>query len=379
MAQRAGREVADLRVEHETEPIDVPPDEPRFSWRGESTTRSASQTAYRILVARSSEAIRDRRGELWDSGRIASSDSTDVSYDGLPLESGADYYWSVRIWDEKGDPSAWADVARFSTALKPGDFDGEWIGYRTEGGDSSGYRSRWRRPDENPLEWIEIDLEERHGIDRIELHSTTPIGAVKRPDGATIAPEEGFGFPETFRLEVREGGGWTTVAEVESGGSGMDEDGDGAVTVEVGREAHRVRLVATDLDTVEPGEDGSNPEYVREERSAWSVLALAALAVRDGEGRDVAVGRPVTASSSVESETWSREALTDGSYGPTTAPGSALLRTDLSLSEEVARARAHVCGLGYGELSVNGERVGDRMLDPPGPGTTTGSSTARTT
>ncbi|WP_114576383.1 family 78 glycoside hydrolase catalytic domain [Saliphagus sp. LR7] len=358
----SGVAATDLRVEHEAEPIDVPPDEPRFSWRGEEGGRGAGQTAYRVLVARSAAAIEDRRGELWDSGKRSTPDSTDVFYDGLPLESGTDYYWSVRLWDEEGEPSAWADVARFSTALEPGEFDGEWIGYRPEGGDSNGYRSRWRRPEEESTERIEIDLGDVHGVERVELHPATPIGAVETPDGATIAPETGFGFPEGVRLEVAgEAGEWETVVDWEAGDG---EDDDGAVTIDVGREARQVRVVATALDTVEPGADGSKPEFVREERAVWGVLALAAIAVRDGEGRDLAVGRPITASSSVESESWSQESLTDGSYRSTTAPGSALLRADLSLSGEIARARAHVCGLGYGELSINGERVGDRVLDP---------------
>ena len=47
-------------------------------------------------------------------------------------------------------------------------------------------------------------------------------------------------------------------------------------------------------------------------------------------------------------------------------PGDALLfRQELKLEDkEVARARAYICGLGYYELRVNGEKVGDHVLDP---------------
>ncbi len=48
-------------------------------------------------------------------------------------------------------------------------------------------------------------------------------------------------------------------------------------------------------------------------------------------------------------------------YGDHPAP---LFRTEFVLDKPVARARAYVSGLGYYELRLNGERVGDHMLDP---------------
>ncbi|MBW3625069.1 MAG: glycoside hydrolase family 78 protein [Armatimonadetes bacterium] len=41
-----------------------------------------------------------------------------------------------------------------------------------------------------------------------------------------------------------------------------------------------------------------------------------------------------------------------------------LLRKEVSLAKPVKRARAYVTGLGYYELRINGEKVGDRVLDP---------------
>ncbi len=41
-----------------------------------------------------------------------------------------------------------------------------------------------------------------------------------------------------------------------------------------------------------------------------------------------------------------------------------LLRKEFVLGKQVARARAYVTGLGYYELRLNGERVGDQLLDP---------------
>ncbi|MBD3414482.1 MAG: Bacterial alpha-L-rhamnosidase, partial [Candidatus Aminicenantes bacterium] len=44
--------------------------------------------------------------------------------------------------------------------------------------------------------------------------------------------------------------------------------------------------------------------------------------------------------------------------------GDNLFRKEFSLDQSVVRARAFVCGLGYYELRVNGEKVGDHVLDP---------------
>ena len=40
-----------------------------------------------------------------------------------------------------------------------------------------------------------------------------------------------------------------------------------------------------------------------------------------------------------------------------------MVRTEFSLEKEVARARAYVSGMGYYEMHINGERVGDHVLD----------------
>jgi alpha-L-rhamnosidase len=43
---------------------------------------------------------------------------------------------------------------------------------------------------------------------------------------------------------------------------------------------------------------------------------------------------------------------------------SPMLRREFTLAKPIRRATAHVCGLGYFELHVNGRRAGDHVLDP---------------
>ncbi|MCU4742577.1 alpha-L-rhamnosidase [Natronoglomus mannanivorans] len=395
-AETSPVDLVDLRVDGESEPLDAS-SRPRFSWRADATERGAAQTAYRILVARSREALEAGRGDLWDSGRVSSSTATSVAYDGLALSSNADYYWTVRIWDEAGRPSEWADVSPFSTTLEDGrEWEGEWIGYRPGVGDSNGYQSRWRSAggeggtaDGNSgagePEWVQVDLGEVRPIDRLDLHPAEPFDGPTTPDGMAVSAQfshdtevdhpqgaGGFGFPVRYRVDVATD---ADFADAETVVDRTDEDqpnpGSETVAFDVGSDtnARYVRVVATapyEFDPAEPPEGWkqTKTEHVGEERSAWETFALAALAVRDAEGTDLAVDCPVTTTSSVESETWGRDHLVNGRYESATGPGSALLRTDVELSKPVARARAHVCGLGYGELSINGEKIGDAVLDP---------------
>ena len=45
-------------------------------------------------------------------------------------------------------------------------------------------------------------------------------------------------------------------------------------------------------------------------------------------------------------------------------PATIQLRKDFTLDKEINRATAYICGLGFYELRLNGQKVGDRVLDP---------------
>ncbi|WP_226482798.1 family 78 glycoside hydrolase catalytic domain [Natrinema amylolyticum] len=372
-----------LRVDYEPAPSTVAPETPDFSWRVASPDRGARQTAYRILVARSEAALEDGRGDCWDSGKVAVPDSTCVPYDGVPLESATDYYWTVRVWDETDEPSEWAEPARFSTTLAgESEWEGEWIGYRPDGGDSNGYRSHWHPADADVAEWVQVDLGDVRRFERIELHPADPFDGPTTPDGTAVSERysheaesdavtngpAGFGFPSDYRIEVADDHAFEDARTVLERTDAENPAPDG-VTVDADGEARYVRVVASDPYEFDPASPPSShpkfdPEHIREERRAWQVFALAALVVRDETGADIAAEQPVAASSSVETATWGREKLVDGHEESRTAPGSPLLRTEVDLETDVARASAHVCGLGYGEFYVNGERVGDDALNP---------------
>ncbi|MDZ7720252.1 MAG: family 78 glycoside hydrolase catalytic domain [Balneolaceae bacterium] len=120
--------VRSLEVEHLTNPIGIDKENPRFSWIYDDEARGAAQSAYRIIVSGSEENLKNEQGDLWDSGKINSSNSVNIRYEGDELESTEKYYWKVRIWDQNGEPASWSEVQHFQMGLlNEDDWQAQWI------------------------------------------------------------------------------------------------------------------------------------------------------------------------------------------------------------------------------------------------------------
>ncbi len=120
--------VTGLRTEAMPTPLGVESLAPRLSWRMESSRRGVRQTAYRIRVASSAEALASGGADLWDSGRVASGASIGIRYAGTALASRQRAHWLVEVWDETGQSSrseaSWWEMG----LLKPSDWSAAWIG-----------------------------------------------------------------------------------------------------------------------------------------------------------------------------------------------------------------------------------------------------------
>ena len=121
--------VEQLRCEYREHPLGIDHPSPRLSWTLASEVRGQKQTAYRVLVSRSLDALQADRGDLWDSGRVASPQSINIPYAGETLDSGQRCHWKVMVWDVDGAPSAWSAPSHWEMGLlKPSDWQGRWIG-----------------------------------------------------------------------------------------------------------------------------------------------------------------------------------------------------------------------------------------------------------
>ena len=117
-----------LRCEYQTDPLGIDTGEPRLSWWLRSSVRGASQSAYQILVASSPDQLKKDKGDLWDTGKLDSDSSIQITYKGKVLKSRQQCFWKVRTWDEKGSPTGWSSIGKWTMGLlEPTDWQGKWI------------------------------------------------------------------------------------------------------------------------------------------------------------------------------------------------------------------------------------------------------------
>ena len=353
----AGLQPRDLRTEYRANPQGIDTTEPRLSWilsPVNPKARGLSQTAYRILVASSERALRANTGDLWDSGKVDSSQSTQVVYRGKPLVSGAAAFWKVEVWDQDRGESAWSAPAQWSMGLLDArDWQGKWIG-RDERG-----------------------VVKDPGSPFVAFESARWIWDTANADNGAPAGNRFFravftipaGRKVTRALAMI---GADTTSEVYLNGENIANDSNAAlpqvkdVTLLVREGGNLVAVQAA---------------HPRADRPAGLIGAVRV---------DFASGDPLVfvssnlwrASAKVEAG-WEKPGYLDsawqaakdlGAYGmaPWGAAGfkvehrlpARMLRKEFALEKRVRRAVVYYSGLGSSELYLNGAKVGDHVLSP---------------
>jgi hypothetical protein len=118
-----------LTCESRQTPLSIDTGTPHFAWTLRpdiASRRDVTQSAYRILVARSREVLMANRGDLWDSAKAHSPSIFGITYAGKPLCSRSRYYWKAQVWDGDDAPSEWSAPAEFTTGVLRSD---EWIAH----------------------------------------------------------------------------------------------------------------------------------------------------------------------------------------------------------------------------------------------------------
>lgn len=130
-AASAALQVMNLKCESAVDPLGVDAATPRLSWQvrdDDAAARGSRQTAWQVLVSSTPEQLAADRGDLWDSGRIASDATAWIAYAGTPLASSQRVFWKVRAWDGAGRPTPWSAAAQWTMGvLRPEDWRAKWI------------------------------------------------------------------------------------------------------------------------------------------------------------------------------------------------------------------------------------------------------------
>lgn len=345
-----------LRCEYLVDPLGIDETQPRLSWTLRSRTRGQMQTAYRILVASSPRRLADDTGDLWDSGRVASDESVQITYGGAPLQSQTRCYWKVRVWDRDNRPSRWSRPACWTMGLLSQDrWKARWIGY-----DAS------RR---------------RESADRIELAEAHWIWYPEGDPKASVPVGKRF-----FRREFVVGPG----REVTSAMCAVTADNDfkmflnnhaigsgsnfkAATTADVKEHIRTGRnVVAIEANNVG---DAPNPAGVLAILTLRFADGGAMIVASDGTWRVSKTGAPDWTTLDFDAGRWDT-ARVAGAYGTapwgqidTTSgalvlPPAQFLRSRFILEKPVKRATLYASALGNYELHLNGRSVSDAYFSP---------------
>src|SRR5215831_9866157 len=87
LAQNGGPSlrVSDLRCEYRVNPLGIDERDPRLSWvllPTQPGARNLKQSTYEIQASTTQAALRAEKSDLWTTGKVGSSDSTQIAWAG---------------------------------------------------------------------------------------------------------------------------------------------------------------------------------------------------------------------------------------------------------------------------------------------------------
>lgn len=344
--------VGDLRCENLTEPLGVDAPRPRLSWVSaceNSSARGQSQSGYQVVVATSQKLLDASQGDLWDSGRTDSSQSSQVAYAGKALASEQECFWKVRVWDQAGKVSRWSKPAHWGMGLlESSDWKGQWIGQDETEMSSALTNTSWIWfPEGHPEKAAPIGTRYfRRGL-------TLPAGTVVKSAHWLVTGDNEY----TVYLNGKELGN----------GSNFKVASDFDVTKDL--QAGKNVLAATVKNTG----DAPNPAGL-----------LGILRIECEQGEPIVVATDDTwAACAEEIAGWSEPGYDDSTWLPARILGDAgiepwgkvtgpedrrlparWLRKEFAVRKDIRRATVYFSGLGLSELYLNGQKISPDVLSP---------------
>ncbi len=332
--------VDSLTCEYLSNPLGIDVTTPRLSWKIRSNARGEKQTAYQILVASSAKLLDANKGDLWDSGKVATSDSNLVDYAGTKLTSQTKCFWKVKVWDAKGVASEWSKPALWTMGLlAKQDWKGKWIGYDHEDGPQAS-----------------IALQDSKWIWTAE------------GDPTKSAPAGDRYFRLSFKVANRQAARKAIVTLAVDNIFELRVNGKLVAKGDNFRDPQSV-------DITQLLQNGKNEIWVKgtnELPNPSPAGLIANLKMEMIDGKTITLNSGASWESSVDGKVWAK-AKELGAYG--IGPWGRLdpdlrilparyLRKEFSINKKIESATASISGLGLFELQLNGQKVGDHVLEP---------------
>ena len=335
-----------LTAEYRENPCGIDAAVPRLGWKmGQGLgqdVKDVAQVAYRVLVASSVEELARDEGDLWDSGKVADSRNVGIEYHGRPLGTSQRVFWKVKTWCSAGKESDWSAPAEWTMGvMKPTDWVAKWIG-----------PAACTRPDEDfgTAQWITAPTDAK-GVAMLTYSF----------DFDGVRPGE---FVEMVHAGVSQ-------HEIDVNGrnfnkwSGHVHDWrylrfrDMTPWLVKGRNTVVVRLFA---DKPRTSTDPVDPIRLHAPKDARAFLAKIILPngktlVTDAKNWSSPNGA-VSALGAVRTPSWGKDMILRAENA------SPAFAKSFTVKKPVASAVLHVTGVGFYEASLNGAKIGRKVLDP---------------
>ncbi|MFD7710856.1 family 78 glycoside hydrolase catalytic domain [Streptomyces sp. NPDC059786] len=346
------------RTQHLDEALGIDDTTPQLSW--ETSARGGTgvtQSAYRVQAATSAERLRAGRPDLWDSGKVASA-VPETTYAGRALGSRTRVHWRVMLWSGGHRDSGWSDTAVFETGLtRASDWNADWITHPD-----------WRLS-EREIEPVVVKLPRTTA--RYVRLDVTKLGL----------PLKEAVDARTWRLQL---------GEIDVRDSATDTTGlakGAAVTASETNTIRKTYEPALAVDglpnsALQTAAGYSSAAHTSADTSATPVtltldlksaktfdqVALyprADVLTEDGKVPDFPVDYALSAADDAAGPYTTLSRVTGQQPPKPYLPaGLPLLADDFTLERGVRSARLYIAGLGIYDATLNGEPVGDAVLEP---------------
>ena len=101
-----------LKAENRTNPAGTSLT-PTLSWTFQDADTSDTQDAYQVILASTQANINNNVGDLWDSAKTTSANSSAIAP--VTLSNETVYWWKIRTWDQNDNASDWSLAQTFAT------------------------------------------------------------------------------------------------------------------------------------------------------------------------------------------------------------------------------------------------------------------------
>jgi alpha-L-rhamnosidase len=352
---REGAKVTRMECGGLVNPIGVDVLPLRLSWWMDSAVRGQIQTAYRVIVASDEDKLGAADADMWDSGKVTKDEAL-ASYSGKPLLSSRRYWWKVMLWDKECKPTEWSTPAYFQTGILAGaDWKGQWIA-----AGSAKQEADKTCPTLDDCFWV--------------WHPEARPGAIAPPGGRFFRK----------RMILPPDATWRRAVAVATADNSFELYVNGLRAF--GSEQWQPPVAADVRTLLHPGENILAVRAVNgpDAPNPAGLIGKLEVVLSDGKTLDFPIDKTWKVSDKAkegwqgltfDDSTWPNavELVKQGDppWGKLAGPEPPMpkspavyMRKEFVIAKAVKSATAFFCGLGYGELYIDGVKVGKDLLTP---------------